>query len=83
MSNWELNRELKEIDKEREVFTQELTNKRQHMANLLLNDMGKDIDDVLKGKVKVKLIIKHLNCLLCDLLLSLYHAKAIKSIAFL
>jgi hypothetical protein len=55
MSNWELNRELKEIDKEREVFTQELTNKRQHMANLLLNDMGKDIDDVLKGKVKVKL----------------------------
>ena len=55
MSNWELNRELKEIDKEREVFTQELTNKRQHMANLLLNDMGKDIDDVLKGKVKIKL----------------------------
>ena len=55
MSNWELNRELKEIDKEREVFTQELTNKRQHMANLLLNDMGKDMDDVLKGKVKVKL----------------------------
>ena len=55
MSNWELNRELKEIDKEREVFTQELTNKRQHMANLLLNDMGKDINDVLKGKVKVKL----------------------------
>lgn len=55
MSNWELNRELKEIDKEREIFTQELTNKRQHMANLLLNDMGKDMDDVLKGKVKVKL----------------------------
>ena len=24
------------------------------MANLLLNDMGKDMDDVLKGKVKVK-----------------------------
>ena len=55
MSNWELNRELKEIDKEREIFTQELTNKRQQMANLLLNDMGKDMDDVLKGKVKVKL----------------------------
>ena len=55
MSNWELNRELKEIDKEREIFTQELTNKRQHMANILLNDMVKDMDDVLSGKVKVKL----------------------------
>ena len=55
MSNWELNRELKEIDKEREVFTQELTNTRQLMAILLFNDMGKDMDDVLKGKVKVKL----------------------------
>lgn len=54
MSNWELNRELKEIDKEREIFTQELTNKRQHMANMLLTDMGKDMDDVLNGKVKVK-----------------------------
>lgn len=55
MSNWEINKELKEIDKEREVFNQELSNKRQHMANMLLNDMGKDIDDVLNGRVKVEL----------------------------
>lgn len=55
MSNWEVNRELKEIDKERDIFTQELTNKRQHMANMLLNDMGKDMDSVLNGKVIVKL----------------------------
>ena len=55
MSNWEINRELKEIDKERDIFTQELTNKRQHMANMLLNDMGKDMDSVLNGKVIVKL----------------------------
>jgi hypothetical protein len=55
MSSWEINRELKEIDKEREVFHQELSNKRKHMANMLLNDMGKDIDDVLNGRVKVEL----------------------------
>jgi hypothetical protein len=55
MSNWEINKELKEIGKEREVFNQELSNKRQHMANMLLNDMGKDIDDVLNGRVKVEL----------------------------
>lgn len=58
MSSWEINRELKEIDKEREVFNQELSNKRQYMANMLLNDMGKDMDDVLNGKVKVELSIK-------------------------
>jgi hypothetical protein len=58
MSSWEINRELKEIDKEREVFNQELSNKRQNMANMLLSDMGKDMDDVLNGRVKVELSMK-------------------------
>lgn len=55
MSNWELNRELKEINKERDIYSKELDNKRQHMADMLLGDMGKDIENVLSGNVKIKL----------------------------
>ena len=55
MSNWELNRELKESEKERLIYSKELENKRQQMADMLLNDMGKDIEDVMKGNVKIKL----------------------------
>lgn len=55
MSNWELNRELKEMNKEHDLFMQELSNQRQYMAKMLLNDMGKDMNDVLNGKTKVKM----------------------------
>ena len=55
MSNWELNRELKEMNKEHDLFMQELSNQRQYMAKMLLNDMGKDMNDVLNGKTKVEM----------------------------
>ena len=58
MSNWELNRELAEHKKERSLYEAELSQKRNRMADMLLNEMGKDMDDVLSGKVQVKLTWK-------------------------
>ena len=55
MSNWEINRELKEAEKERFLYAKDLENKRQHMANMLLNEMGNDMQNVLNGHVKIKL----------------------------
>lgn len=55
MSNWEINRELKEIEKEKEIFSNELSKQRNYISNMLLNEMGEDINNVLNGKVKVKL----------------------------
>lgn len=55
MSNWEINRELREIEKEKEIFSNELSKQRNYISNMLLNEMGEDINNVLNGKVKVKL----------------------------
>jgi hypothetical protein len=58
MNNWELNRELAEHKKERSLYESELSQTRNNMAHMLLNEMGKDINDVLSGKVQVKLTWK-------------------------
>jgi hypothetical protein len=55
MSNWELNKELSNLNKDKKNNEEELNRKKEQMANLLLNDLGKDIDNVLSGQVKVKL----------------------------
>lgn len=56
--SFELNRELRELNLDRDKYKTELTNEQYRIANLLKNEMGKDIQDVLSGKVKVKLSFK-------------------------
>lgn len=58
MSNFELNRELKGLQSDRKQYKDELKNKREKMAYFLRNELGEDIDNVLNGKVKVKLTFK-------------------------
>ena len=58
MSNIELNRELKGLQSDRKQYEDELKNKREKMAYFLRNELGEDIDNVLNGKVKVKLTFK-------------------------
>lgn len=55
MSEWEVNKELSGLNQDKKTFEEELNKHKQQMANMLLNNLGKDIDDVLTGKVKVKL----------------------------
>lgn len=55
MSNWEINKELSELNKDKKIFKEELEKHKNQMAHLLLNEMGKDIDNVINGMVKVKL----------------------------
>ena len=54
----EINKELKEIENDKRKFERELNFQRDMYANMLLNGMGDDINDVLSGKVKVKLTWK-------------------------
>lgn len=58
MSDFELNRELKGLQSDKKIYEDELKNKREKMAYFLRNELGEDIDDVLNGKVKVKLSLK-------------------------
>ena len=58
MSSIELNRELKGLQSDRKQYEDELKNKREKMAYFLRNELGEDIDNVLNGKVKVKLTFK-------------------------
>ena len=53
--NYELNREIKELEKDRINYATELENERNKMSILLKGDMGKDIDDVLSGHKKIKI----------------------------
>ena len=55
MSNWEINKELSSLNNDKKLNEEELNKQKQQMANMLLNDLGKDIDNVLNGNVKVKL----------------------------
>ena len=55
MSNFELNRELRELNKEHSLYELELSNYRNKIAHDLQNEMGRDMKDVLEGKVKIKL----------------------------
>lgn len=53
--NFELNRELNELNKERISNEISLDKERERLSVLFKNGMGKDIDEVLSGKEKVKL----------------------------
>lgn len=55
MSDFELNRELREFNKEQGLYELELSNYRNKIADELRNEMGRDMKDVLEGKVKIKL----------------------------
>lgn len=68
---WDWGRELDEIDREVDEYWREFDrvesmtdwNKKQEsskteFANMLRNELGKDITDVVSGKVKVKLSFK-------------------------
>lgn len=54
----ELNRELNGLKNDRLRYEIELDSCRHKYSELLKNEMGKDINDVLNGKVKVKLSFK-------------------------
>ena len=58
MSNWELNRELAEYENDKKKIEIELNRHREQYAEMLKNEIGKDINDVFNGKVKVKLKFK-------------------------
>ena len=58
MSEFELNRELSGLKSDRIIYENELKNEREKMAYFLRNELGEDIDNVLNGKVKVKLSFK-------------------------
>lgn len=58
MSNFELNRELNGLKTDRISYENELKNEREKMAYFLRNELGEDIDNVLNGKVIVKLTFK-------------------------
>ena len=53
-----LENEKKLLDSERNASMKALENTRNQYAEMLLGSMGKDIEDVLSGKVKVKLTWK-------------------------
>lgn len=54
----ELSRELNGLKNDRMRYEIELNSCKQKYSDLLKNEMGKDINDVLNGKVKVKLSFK-------------------------
>lgn len=55
MSNIAANREKRALDNDRLMSRRALNFQQRRIAQELLGDMGKDMDDVLSGKVKVKL----------------------------
>lgn len=55
MSEFELNRELRELKKENDSYEAELSRQRQLMAQSLKEEMGRDMMNVLSGKVQIKL----------------------------
>jgi hypothetical protein len=55
MNDPQVRRELRGLESDRRHTELAVQNQRDRYANLLKGEMGKDIDDVLSGKVKVKL----------------------------
>ena len=55
MNDIELNRELRELRNERRLNEQILRNHQENMKRMLRGDLGKDMQNVLSGKTKVKL----------------------------
>lgn len=50
-----LDEELDKLENEKKSLEMALDNRRNEIANVLMSDMGKDIDDVLSGRKQVKL----------------------------
>lgn len=55
MSNIAANREKRALDNDRLMSRRAINFQQRRIAEELLGGMGKDMDDVLSGKVKVKL----------------------------
>ena len=55
MSNIAANREKRALDNDILMSRRAINFQQRRIAEELLGDMGKDMDDVLSGKVKVKL----------------------------
>ena len=55
MSNIAANREKRALDNDRLMSRRAINFQQRRIAEELLGDMGKDMDNVLSGKVKVKL----------------------------
>ena len=55
MSNIAANREKRALDNDRLMSRRAINFQQRRIAEELLRDMGKDMDNVLSGKVKVKL----------------------------
>ena len=55
MSNIAANREKRALDNDRLMSRRAINFQQRRIAEELLGDMGKDMADVLSGKVKVKL----------------------------
>ena len=55
MNNIAANREKRALDNDRLMSRRAINFQQRRIAEELLGDMGKDMDDVLSGKVKVKL----------------------------
>jgi hypothetical protein len=55
MSNIAANREKRALDNDRLMSRRAINFQQRRIAEELLGDMGKDMNDVLSGKVKVKL----------------------------
>lgn len=53
--DFNIDEELDKMNKEKKSLEMALDNRRNEIASMLMSDMGKDIDDVLSGKKKVKL----------------------------
>lgn len=58
MADYELNRELRETKREQELIQLELSKEHERIANLIRQDIGKDMKEVLSGKKKVTLSFK-------------------------
>lgn len=58
MSDYELNKELNGLKSDKVLYEKELIGEQTKMAYLLRNELGEDIDNVLNGKVIVKLSFK-------------------------
>ena len=58
MNNLPLYKEKKILDNEKLMTERIIAGQQEVIAKQLLGDMGKDINDVLSGKVKVKLSLK-------------------------
>lgn len=56
--SYNLEAELKKLKNEKKIYEHQLKNHQKKMKILLETSMGNDINDVLDGKIKIKLSLK-------------------------